>query len=55
MLLISFSEMRDDSLEIEKGSTGVAWPSSARVVDKTSLRPSEAIWSEKSGSYRWNF
>ena len=24
--------MRDDSLEIEKGSTGVAWPSSARVV-----------------------
>ena len=32
MLLISFSEMRDDSLEIEKGSTGVAWPSSARVV-----------------------
>ena len=32
MLFISFSEMRDDSLEIEKGSTGVAWPSSARVV-----------------------
>lgn len=33
MLLFSFSEMRDDLLEIEEGSTGVAWPSSARVVD----------------------
>jgi hypothetical protein len=37
MLLISFSEMRDDSLEIEKGSTGVAWPSSARVIDVSNI------------------
>ena len=39
MLLISFSEMRDDPDENREGSTGVAWPSSARVVDKHHCDP----------------